>query len=215
MSDLTWTTGWESVISYDDQLLPTRYQLKTFFDIATDDSNEQNIAFDRIKFFVDNVMQDGIFCHIDDPKINFFMNNLKQKLVTFVQPPQDLTVVSHIFSKFNQIAEDRLVVQRMELSSELAGDLTINFDQEFFEESAMLFSHNLIKKSDKSPWWFRNDCGSADFFIKDSETKEITFVTDVSGWDDAGLSWPSKKEKSTDLENHWQPTVIPGGKTQH
>ena len=221
MSDLTWKTSWENVVCYEDLLLPNQYHLKMFFDVATDDSDEQNVAFDRIKFFVDNVLQDSIFCEIEDPRIDFYMKTFKQKLVTFVQPPQDLTVVSHIFSKFSLITEGRLEIQRMELASRLGNDITVNFDQDFFEDSTILFSHETIKDINKDPWWFRADCGSADFFRMDEETKEVTFVTDVSGWDEAGLDWPEEKKskkgkgKGTSFDKSWNPTIIPGGKTQH
>jgi hypothetical protein len=215
MSDLTWKTSWESVIFYDDLLLPNKYRLKMFFDVATDDSDEQNIAFDRLKFFVENVMQDGIFCSVDDPKISFYMNNFKQKIVTFVQQPQDLTVVSHIFSKFDQISEGRLDIHRLELTSRLGDELTVNFDRDFFQDSVMLVSNDAIKQSGKSPWWFRADCGSADFFHSDTETDKLTFVTDVSSWDEIELGWGNKKGQTDDVEQVWIPTIIPGGKTQH
>lgn len=219
MSDLTWKTSWETVVCYEDLLLPNQYHLKMHFDVATDDSDEQNVAFDRIKFFVDNVLQDSIFCQVDDPRIDFYMKSFKQKIVTFAHAPQDLTIVSHIYSKFNQITEGRLEIHDMELGSRLGNNITVNFGEDFFEDSGMLFDHEMIKAAEKSPWWFREDCGSADFFRMDEETKELAFVTDVSGWEDTGLTWPDqkglKKEKGTGFDKSWKPTIIPGGKTQH
>jgi hypothetical protein len=215
MSDLTWKTDWSCVVSYEDSLLPNDYQLTINFDIVTDNQDEQHIAFDRITYFVDNVLQDAIFCDIDDKNVDFYMNNFKQKLVTFVQAPQDLTVVATLFAKFIAITEGHINIESMSLNSRVGNRITINFDADFAEESNMLVKHELITAAEKTPWWFREDCGSADYFIIDEDPTKITFVTDVSSWEASELMWPDTDKKTAKNEKNWNPTIIPGGKTHH
>jgi hypothetical protein len=215
MSDLSWTTSWDSVLFYEDQLLPNNYTMTIHFDISTDNAEEQNIAFDRIKYFIDKVLQDAIFTCMDDEHNAYFQSNFKQKLVTFPLPPQDLVVVSAIYAKMNSILEGRLHITQMSLSSIQGDNVTIHFDEDFAEESTALTSHELIKAAEKTPWWFRNDCGSADFFTKDEDTETLTFVTDVTDWTNTGLEWPPSETKIKKDASNWNPTIIPGGKTRH
>ena len=67
MSDMEWTTSWDSVLYYENQLLPNHYTLVIHFDIATDDAEEQSIAFDRIKFFIDTADKFEIFRFVYRP----------------------------------------------------------------------------------------------------------------------------------------------------
>ena len=86
----------------------------------------------------------------------------------------------------------------------------INFDEDFAMESKVLTNHEVINAAAKTPWWFRNDCGSADIIIIDEDGGSATFITDVTGWEDVELSWASKENKDV---AKWNPTIIPGGKT--
>lgn len=216
MSDLTWRTDWESVVCYNDMILPNHYDLIVHFNVSTEDDNEQNIAFDRIKYFVDNILQDAIFCGMNDERAPFYMNTYKQKLVTFVAPPQDLVIVATLFSKFISIVEGRIEIEKLELNSKVGNRVTINFDMDFAEESNMLKSDDLVNATKKDPWWNRSDCGTADYFMEDAEDeKKLIFVTDVTSWDTADLQWTENKSKVAKSEASWNPTIIPGGKTHH
>lgn len=211
MSDMQWTTSWDSVLFYDDQLLPNSYTLTIYFDITTDDANEQNIAFDRMKFFIDKVLQDSIFCTIDGEQSAYFQRTFKQRLVTFVQEPQDMTVIATLYAKLTSIVEGRINIEKIQLSSLQGSGIVINFDEEFAAESKVLTNHDVINAADKTPWWFRTDCGSADVIVVDEVGGTATFITDVTGWEDADLLW-SDKEGLRDV-SRWNPTIIPGGKT--
>lgn len=214
MADLTWRTGWSCIVSYEDTLLPNDYELTIHFDVATDNQAEQDVAFDRVMHFVDDVLQDAIFCDIDDKNVDFFMNNFKQKLVTFIKAPQDLIVVATLFAKFTSITEGNVNIERMELNSRVGNRLTINFDTDFAEESNLLSTHELINSTEKVPWWYRPDAGSADYFLLDEDVTKITFVTDVTSWEESKLTWPEISNKSSnENEKLWNPTIIPGGKT--
>lgn len=214
MADLTWNRSWDSIILYEDQLLPNTYNISVDFNVRTEDGEDQNISLDRLKYFVDAILQDGVFCKIDDARTSVFVDIFKQRLVTFVLPPQDLVVTSTLFSKFNQIVEGRLEIESIRLSSSQGDGVTVNFDQEFAEEGTMLKEHELLKAAETPAWWFRKDCGTADYF-KLAEDGVLTFITDITDWDDAGLLWHDSSDKDKKDERAWNPTIIPGGKTQH
>jgi hypothetical protein len=216
MTDLSWSTSWDSVLAYEEQILPNTYHLTINFDIVTDNGDEQNIAFERMKYFIDRVLHDSIFSSIDDEKNPFFMENFKQKLVTFPMPPQDLAIVSALFAKFRTIVDGRMDIISLELSSTQGDNVRINYDEEFAEDGNILNSHELLKAAESTPWWYRNDSGSADFFKLDPESNQIMFVTDVTGWEGTDLQWPEEEPKKSKKDaSNWNPTIIPGGKTQH
>lgn len=218
MADLSWSTSWDSVISYNNQILPNNYTMTIGFDIVTDDSDLQNVAFDRIKYFVKNVMQDAIFSSMDDERNAYFQENFKQRIVTFPVQPQDLSVVTALYAKFNSIVEGKLEIESISLSSIQGDNVTIHYDADFAESSTLLTEHDLLKSAEKTPWWFRDDCGSADFFTMNVESNTMVFITDVTEWQGTGLEYPEtdtkKKKKKKDARN-WSPTIIDGGKTKH
>lgn len=214
MADLSWTTSWDSVLSYNNQLLPNNYTITVSFDILTDDAEKQTVAFERMKYFVDKVMQDAIFSSIDDERNSYYQDNFEQRLVTFPIPPQDLAVVTALFMKFKMITEGKIDIQQISISSVQGEGVTIHYDEDFAGESTMLTEHELLKAADREAWWSRDDCGSADFFKMDAESEMLTFVTDVTDWESTGLTYPLSEVEKKDASN-WKPTIITGGKTRH
>ena len=56
MTDLSYDCEFETTIVLDNWISPNKYKCKIYFDIETDDGNQQNIAFERCK-----VMLEGVF----------------------------------------------------------------------------------------------------------------------------------------------------------
>lgn len=210
MTDLSWTTTWDSIVHMENGLATNQYTMTVYFDVTTEDADEQSIAFERIKFFVEEVLDTAIITNIDNPNNSWFMKNLKQRLLTMPGDPTDLLIAAALYSKFNTMVEGRLSIDKIELNSSLANNIKIHFTEEFAEESQGLLDHELVKEFNKTPWWQRKDSGSADYFTSD-ENDAILFVTDISSWDDVELEW--SKSNDEEAESKWKPTIIPGGKT--
>jgi len=211
MTDLSWTTSWDSIIHMENGLATNQYTMTVYFDVTTEDADEQSIAFERIKFFVEDVLDTAIITSIDNENNSWFMANLKQRLLTIPGEPTDLIIAACLYSKFNAIVEDKLSIDKIELDSKLANNIKIHYTSEFAEESQGLLEHDLVDQFKKTPWWRRTDSGSADYFTSD-ENDSILFVTDISTWEDAELQWLKPNEES-ESESKWKPTIIPGGKT--
>ena len=209
MTDLSWTTNWDSIIYMENGLATNQYTMTIYFDVATEDGDEQTIAFERIKFFVEDVLDTAIITNIENEHNHWLMQNMKQRMLTIPGDPTDLLLAAALFSKFNQITEDRLIVSKIELESKLANNIKIHFTEEFAGESVGLLEHPGITESKKAPWWSRPDSGSADYFTFDSQGAML-YISDVSNWEDAELDWTHTNDEA---ESKWKPTVIPGGKT--
>ena len=209
MTDLSWTTNWDSIVYMENGLATNQYTMTIYFDVATEDGDEQTIAFERIKFFVEDVLDTAIITNIENEHNHWFMQNMKQRMVTTPGDPTDLLLAAALFSKFNQITEDKLIVSKIELESKLANNIKIHFTEEFAEESTGLLEHPGITESKKAPWWNRTDSGSADYFTFDSQGA-ILYISDISNWEDAELNWI---KSDNEPESKWKPTIIPGGKT--
>lgn len=210
MSDLSWTTSWDSIVYIDDDGLTTNnYNITIYFDVATEDGIEQAIAFERIKYFIQEILDNAIILSIDNPHYNWLMQNSKQRLITTVTDPMDLHLAASLFHKFNSIVEDRLVISKIELDSDLASNIKVHMTEEFAQESVSILDHPMITECQKTPWWFRSDAGSADYFTSD-EDDAMLYITDISGWEDVELEWDKDNKNA---EAKWKPTIIPGGKT--
>jgi hypothetical protein len=60
LTDLEWNTEFTSTILLHDSIVPNTYTLTIKFNSNTDNINNQNRAFDRIKYFFQSMMNNGL-----------------------------------------------------------------------------------------------------------------------------------------------------------
>ena len=60
LTDLEWSTDFTSTILLHDAVVPNTYTIKIKFNSNTDNINNQNRAFDRIKYFFRSMMHNGM-----------------------------------------------------------------------------------------------------------------------------------------------------------
>ena len=60
LSDLQWNTEFTSTILLHETLLPNTYKVSLTFNSNTDNIKNQNRAFDRIKYFFQVMMHNGL-----------------------------------------------------------------------------------------------------------------------------------------------------------
>lgn len=210
MTDISFKTKWRSVITLEDYVNPNEYTAKIYMDINTDSGEEQNIAFERCKVFIDAILDNSFLISIDNPLLPFLKKKTKQKIVTLPTEPLDLVVASVLFHKLNAIVEDRLVITQVNLKSRQGEDVWIHYDQDFADNSSF-FQPEIFKKLNEMPWWTRSDVSHSDWY--EESKKEFKYHKHAVDWEKS-LHW-NQEDVKLDKMPAWKPKIIDGGKTQH
>jgi hypothetical protein len=209
MTDISYETGFESVICLDNWLMPNLYRCKLDFEINTDDVDHQTIAFERCKIFIESIMADSLMINIENPLLPTLTKKTKQQIITLPSEPLDVIIAAMIFSKLNAILEDKMYLTNLQLTSSQGENIWVHFDQDFHDSFQQL-DNKLFTEIKETPWWRRSDASVSDWF--EFNKKEVKFHKHVAKWE-SPLNWDDKVEKSPITK--WKPTVIDGGKTKH
>ena len=213
MTDLSYECSWDSIIALDEWLTPNRYNCKIYFDIETDDGEQQNIAFERMKIMLEAIFSHSVFISMTNPLIQVLAKKTKQKIIALPTEPLDVIMAAIIYHKLNAISDGRISIQKVKLCSDQGDKIWIHFDTDFAEDFSSLESE-YYKAVKETPWWHREDPAVNEWF--EISKKEMKFHLHKSSWDKT-LQWDVKKDKNDNKKApNWSPKVIDGGKeTKH
>ncbi len=177
----------ESGIHYEGKYIVNSYMLEVFMTVNTEDTREQNIALDRIKYLVEEVFDSCVF--VDQQDLAAIDNYMKanMKVCPVPEGPYDQVIGLLLMSKFNTVAEDRLLIYEIKISSRVCDDL--NFYVEVDEELPIVLAGN---------WWHENNTSICDIKQKvNKKDKVLQLKREVVDWADLDLVWtPKPKIKS-------------------
>lgn len=175
-------------VYYQNQVSMANYRVNLNLLTASMDGDEQNIALDRIKYFVYKCLHSSVF--IDNTQIDACraLVNAGVKIATLPADPFDQVVGIMLFTKLNSICEDRMLVTDIEISSDLGDHVTYSHND---EESIGMF--------DQIGWW--NEPTLVHYDNEIIQDEKTMWLNRNNGWRDIGLEWPSAQEESKDLGN--------------
>jgi hypothetical protein len=213
MTDLSYSCKWDSVIALDDWLGSNRYKCKVYFDIETDDGEQQNIAFERCKILMEAIFNQGLFISMTNPLLQILAKKTKQKIITLPTEPLDVILAAVLYHKLNAISEGRLNIHEVKISSIQGDNIWVHFDEDFANDFGSLDSE-YYKAAKETPWWHRADPSTSDWF--ELSKKEMKFHFQKTKWEKSLLWDQEKTEKDSKTTANWKPQVINGGKdTKH
>jgi len=214
MTDLSYECTWDTVIVLEDWLGPNRYKCKIYFNIETDDGDQQNIAFERCKIMLEQIFHHAVFMSIKNPLIQTLAKKTKQKIITLPTEPLDVILAGVIYNKLNAITEGRLNIQKVKISSDQGDNIWIHYDEEFANDFGSL-DCDFYQTVNEKPWWLRDDPSVSDWFEINKKDKELKFHYHKCVWDKA-LQWNNDNSTDEGKKIRWKPQVIDGGKeTKH
>jgi hypothetical protein len=145
--------------------------------VETESIKEQNIAMDRIIYFLYEVMQNSVLVNSSNPDIINKYQNVDLKVCELPEEPYDQILAMVLLLKLNSIAEDRLKITDLVIGSSLSDGVRFNVVSEVAESA---FSGR---------YWWNSPCvamNSRDYEVCD-QSKVIKLFTD--DWNNLGLSW--------------------------
>src|SRR4051812_47665512 len=113
---MRWATELLANILVEDELLPNHYAISVDFDCETEDICLQNIGFERIKFFFEDMLEHVIICNKNSKFLKAF-GKLNTNLMLLPGDPNDQLVLWCMYHKLSSILENNFIVDGMKLDS--------------------------------------------------------------------------------------------------
>tara|TARA_A100001011_G_scaffold25047_2_gene24777 strand:- start:869 stop:1561 length:693 start_codon:yes stop_codon:yes gene_type:complete len=220
---ISWDRDFSTINITDKDMLPNSYQIKLHIDITSDSLLKQNICFERIKFFIDYVVDKSVLVHKAHKKLKSIKKVInKQQWIELPTPVYDQSLGIALYCKLTAITYPHMDIKALEINSELGDDVNYVYEDDMglgvYNKSKWFKQYDFL-----DPWWHREDMAAYDKIDK-LEDGKITWYTGPLKWEDIGLgfdqNYKAKDEKVVDeaLKNNvlqfptkWTPKVIDGG----
>lgn len=164
---------------FDGELMMTNYTLALNLLTLTMDPQDQNIAMDRIKYFLLNELHSTIFINQTDVERAEVFTDVGLNVTTLPEEPVDQVVGIMLYYKLNAIMEGRMKITELVFSSE-AGDSIEYFHSE--HEHTDLFP--------ETGWWHEPNLCHSNVEIDDEEDSENVVDLNVDDdWREQDLGW--------------------------
>lgn len=174
---------------FDGELMMTNYTLALNFLTQTMDPLDQNIALERVKYFLLNELHSTIFINQAEIERAEAFTDVGLNVTTLPEEPVDQVVGIMLFHKLNAIMEGRMIITEIVFSSE-AGDSVEYFHCD--KEHTDLFP--------STGWWYEPTIKHSDVESDDDESNgdNVVSIGANTEWEDQELGW-THSEVTTDL----------------
>jgi len=173
---------------YDGVFRMNNYTVRLWMMTTTMDGESHNVAFDRIKFFIADSLESGVFINSANKEQCKLLADAGVKIIALPDEPVDQLIGIMLYCKLNAICEDRMVIGEVEISSGLGGDVTYMHGEE-----------EPIGPYDQKGWW--HDSNLMHYNTNISETENIMSLGAVSSWRELNLQWPEDDAGPEDTGN--------------
>lgn len=184
--DFTFQAG----VYYEDTFIMNIYNLDLTMTVETDSIREQNIAMDRIKYFLHDCVENSVFVDSNERKVIEKYITAGLKVCTLPEEPYDQIVTIALLSKINAIAEGRLIISDIVLSSELSDGVKFVYDYESVLHASPF---------DQGWWMESNSCMNDINKTQNKKDKIVKLVKSINDWSVVGLEWKEKSAKSAEI----------------
>jgi hypothetical protein len=169
------TFSWCCGVVYQEKFSVNHCSTELSMLTVVPDNEEQNIAYERMKFFVHEVLDDSILISEHSPLKEVY-EKTGANLIYLPEEPVDQIVGMMLYLKLNAIMENRIVVTDVELWSKVGDSVSY------------LHSHGeSLKPFTDGGWWTdpRPTCRS----YQEKNTQKIVNLDLIPEWKDHSLEW--------------------------
>lgn len=170
--DLQFTAG----IYHDSNLRMNNYSLRLWMTTNTENPLDQNISFERIKYFVYTHMESTVFINSENQTQCKHLVQAGLNITTMPGDPVDQLIGIMLFHKLNAIMEGRMLVYETELSSAYGENMTY------------LHSEGETTSGFEQPaWWHAPDLLHSNYELPVAD--KVLTMSNAVAWRDIDLSW--------------------------
>jgi len=179
--------SFQAGVHFEGNFIMNVYNLTLLMEVETLSIVEQNIAMDRIIYFLEDSLANSVFVETTEKKAIEKYTQADIKVCTVPEEPYDQIITILLILKLNAIAEGRLNITDIYLESELSDSVRFSYDIETAR-------HNPF--SNKG-WWLDSSTSIADV-EKTIKKEKIVRLVKHTDWANVGLEW-EKKSKASEI----------------
>jgi len=172
----------QSAIFYEKTFLINSYTAFLTISIETEDPREQQIAVDRIGYWLTYILQNSVLIQEDEQEQIMKYSYAGMGVCTLPDEPYDQLVAMILMLKFNAITENKIIVTNLILKSMLSEGVRYTMDLEDAESSY----------GEADGWWNEKDMSMSDYVRVEPRDDKIVKLFDTDDWAEAGLHWKEK-----------------------
>ena len=163
-------------IYYADHLRMNNYHLTLWMTTTTKNPEDQNTAFERIKYFVYTQLDSTVFINAAQQEQCQRFVDAGVNITTMPADPVDQIIGIMLYFKLNAIVEGRMDIVETELSSSLGENITYLHSD--FEDSLGF---------EQPAWWTTADLVHSDLLPADGD--KVVSLSQNTAWRDLELTW--------------------------
>ena len=166
-------------IYYDERLQLNSYSVSLSMLTKTIDPVETNIAMERLKFFMNGVIDNTVFinqAHTDQAETLLYLG---ANVTTLPEEPVDQIIGMMLYYKLNAIMEGRIEITQLDINSVLGDNVWYLHDE---EDSPGPFA--------TKGWW--DDSSTQHETIETEPVSDNVVKVISTGWYELGLDWPEQ-----------------------
>jgi hypothetical protein len=169
-----------NIVVYDDSgPVINIYTIHVEMCVVSTHSADYNTAFDRMKFWFDEIMADSVLLSQDQKCLPAWINT-GTRCLALPHTPVDQVVGMMLMSKLTAMVEGRLLINAIKISSPMDDDVVYvcrnDQDLKWFEQLGWW--------NDARPIWSDSD-------HKKQRSSKVISLNRLSEWRDHDLQWPS------------------------
>jgi hypothetical protein len=173
-------------VYFDNELYMNMYEATIQFLVKSENISEQNIAMERVKYFIYS-LEHHIFVFEQNKEAIEKLSNANIKMCVLPEEPYDQIIGIMLLVKANAITEGRLVPDDIVLSSRMSDGVSCLHSN---DENVGPFKFK--------GWW--NDVTPNIHNVIGKSKKVVTLKKIPNNWDDLFLGWTNKKDDNLSTE---------------
>lgn len=169
--------NFQSAIHFQEKFMINFFEMTARMIVETDDAEEQNIAIERMIYFIENRIEDCIFVYETNIESADKYTKAGMKVCLLPEEPYDQIIGLCLVNKCNAIMEGRIILEEIEIGSKLSNLIKFTISDEAAE----------LEYPGKF-WW--NDSSPS---IQSKKKKDkIVPLFGNDNWAELELTWKSK-----------------------
>jgi len=149
--------------------------------VLSHNSTYYNIAYDRVKFWTQDIMQDSVLISTNHAQLAQWQST-GNRCIVFPQDPVDQLVGAMLFSKLNSITEQNLEINCLSISSAFDDGVCYLFE-----------TGETYDIPDMPGWWLDARPIWSNTEASRGSAKKVINLARFRDWKDHGLDWAQSK----------------------
>lgn len=171
-------------IHFENNFIINLYKIFLQMNVMSEDIHEQNIAFERIKYVIEQSLDNVVFVDFRDKTAIDLYTKAGIKVCVLPDEPFDQIVAAVLLSKINIITEKKLIAGEMKILSKISDGVSFYLSNEEIENFTNM----------ENTWYTENSASITDIQKKILKKEKIVELKkENTDWNSLGLGWKSSQ----------------------